>query len=94
MKGFMFSIEALLAVGLIAVAVTALWTTVNEPQTNDLVNLKLQNSEVIHLYFNTQTTTPANHDNQKCTLLYYYDSKTSKTYFEPKMSAKTICEGN
>lgn len=92
MKGFIFSIESMLAIVLIAISVTTLWSTVTEPNINDIINLKLQNSEVISLYFKENPNTTV-YGNQKCTLLYYYDSIKTKELFSLQTSEKIICEG-
>ncbi len=92
MKGFLFSIDSMISIGLILIAATTLWVTINETNNLDLLSPKLQNNEVIALYFN-EPARVLDQNNQKCEILYYYDSKVTRQTFTQTLSQKNICEG-
>lgn len=81
------------AIGIIAITITTIWATVGEAQIGEIINLKLQNSEVMHLYFD-KTPSSANSPNQECTNLYYYDSMATERNYSFTVSMKNICEGD
>lgn len=95
MKGFIFSAEAALTIGLILLIASTLWiTTPQEINKNQITNTKIHNKELMTLYFNETPSYPTQgNTNQKCTQFYYYDSNSSKTYKEIIIKEKTICVG-
>jgi hypothetical protein len=95
MKGFMFSIDSLMTIGLILLAATTLWVTVYEKNNTELISPKLNNSEMMTLYFNEPAKENIlTNQNQKCSDLYYYNSLTTKQPTPAQtMDKKTICEG-
>lgn len=96
MKGFVFSAEAALSIGLILLIASTLWiTTPQEINKNQITDTRIHNKEMMTLYFSettTDTETQGN-TNQKCIQLYYYDSNESKLYQTPIINEKTICAG-
>lgn len=94
MKGFMFSIDSLISIGLILLAATTLWVTISEKTNTDTISADLQNLEIITLYFNEPAKENViTNQNQKCEELNYYDSNLAKTTGTQTMSKKNICEG-
>jgi hypothetical protein len=89
MKGFMFSIEALMAVSIVIMATTMIWysTTLVEQETNNIY-LEQQSQKILTIYFNlpSQQSNPNNYL-QYCGESIQYSSET-KEFFE-----KTICVG-
>ena len=95
MKGFIFSIESMMAVGFLLLAATTLWVTVYENTDKDIIAQKLENTKIMTLYFNE----PAKENNQtninqKCENLFYYNSFVTINTGTQTMSQKTICEGS
>jgi len=93
MKGFMFSIDSIISLGLILIAATTLWTTINETNTTELIAPNLENTEINTLYFN-EPSKELDLNNQKCQILYSYDSITTKINLIQTINQKIICEGN
>ncbi len=94
MKGFLFSIDSLISIGLILLAATTLWITISEKTNTQTISAELQNIEIMTLYFNQ----PAKENNlttqnQKCEELNYYDSNLTKKMGNQTMSKKNVCEG-
>jgi cell division protein FtsL len=89
MKGFLFSIEALLSVALIITALTIVQYETNQPQnTAETISLQTQSTQLSSIYFNLPSNTPSATDNtQYCTSIESY-SRTTKNFVEKK-----ICRG-
>lgn len=92
MKGFIFSIDSIISLSLILVAATTLWFTISEANSPDLISPKLQNNEIMSLYFN-EPAIDIDQNNQKCHILYYYNSPVTKQTYIQTISQKNICEG-
>jgi hypothetical protein len=94
MKGFMFSLDSFISIGLIILAATTIWSTISEKSGTETISVGLQNAEIMTLYFNepAKENVPAS-QNQKCEELNYYDSNITKITTIQTMSKKTICEG-
>lgn len=94
MKGFIFSLDSLISIGLILLAATTLWATISETTITDNTSEKLYNSQITTLYFNeNEKLSIQTNQIQKCEELSYYDSNITKTTLIPTISQKTICEG-
>jgi hypothetical protein len=90
----MFSIDAMLSIGLILIAATTLWMTATEINYGKTITLEILNSEMISFYFNEPQKENLLQTNQKCVDLYYYDSEATKLTFEQTVNQKKICGGS
>jgi len=94
MKGFLFSIDSLISIGLIILAATTLWVTISEKTNTQTISAGVQNLEIMTLYFNEPAIeNVTTNQNQKCEELNYYDSNLTKSTGTQTISKKTICEG-
>ena len=89
MKGFMFSIEALLTVSVVILATTMLWYsgTLLQQETKN-IQIQQQSEEILTIYFNLNSKQPDQSTyTQYCGKAISYASATKQFY------DKNICKG-